>query len=93
MRAQISVQALPSGGAKTDLRSISLSVSSGHINTHITSYAILLFSFTPLQVIKGSINHFLVYGTILLFQKGHATKPKETRLLTGKPVLTLFLVI
>lgn len=42
-----------SGGAKTDLESISLSVSAVRNNTHITSHAILLFSFTPLLVIKG----------------------------------------
>lgn len=42
-----------SGSAKTDIESISLSVSAVHNNTHITSHAILLFSFTPLLVIKG----------------------------------------
>ena len=42
-----------SGSAKTDWESISLSVSAVHNNNHITSHAILLFSFRPLLVIKG----------------------------------------
>lgn len=89
--AQISAWAFLSVGAKIDLGSISLSVSAGHINTHITSHAILPFSFTPLQVIRDNINHLLVYGTVTLFPKGHATKSKGTRLLPGKPGVTLFL--